>query len=84
MSYIKLCNYLKVSEVLSILYYPSRWAVQPATPVGDMFKRKTDEKFKEVPNALGIADNIFIAGYDENDRDHDNTLRRELQICREV
>ena len=31
-----------------------------ATPAGDMFQRKIDEIFKELPNVFGIADNILV------------------------
>ena len=33
---------------------------------------------------FGITDDILVVGYDDNDRDHDNMLRRVLQICREI
>ena len=49
-----------------------------------MFQRRMDEIFKELPNMFGIADDTLVVGYDDYDRDHDNTLRRVLQICREV
>ena len=30
-----------------------------ASPVGDMFQRKIDNIFKDLPNVLGIADDIY-------------------------
>ena len=47
---------------------------------GDKFQTKIDEIFKELPNVFGIADDILIVGYDDNDRDHDTTLWRVLLI----
>ena len=49
-----------------------------------MFQRKIDETFKEVPNVFGIADNILVVWNDVNGKDHDETLQRVLQICRQV
>ena len=45
-------------------------------------QRKIDKIFKEVPNVFDTADDILVVEYDTNDRDHDNTLRGILQICR--
>ena len=33
-----------------------------AVPAGNMFQRKTDKIFKELPNAFSIADNILVEG----------------------
>ena len=38
--------------------------------------------FKELPNVLGIADDILIVGYDDGGADHDRNVCRVLQICR--
>ena len=35
-----------------------------ATPAGDMFQRKIDKIFKDIPNVFGIADDILVAGYE--------------------
>ena len=45
-----------------------------AALAGDMFQRKTDEIFKELPNVFGTADDILVAWHDNDGRDHDNTL----------
>ena len=47
-----------------------------AVPTGDMFQRKIEEIFKELPNVFGIADDILVVGYDRNGKDHDDTLQR--------
>ena len=49
-----------------------------------MFQRKLDEIFRELSNVFGIADDILVVGYGDDGRDHDNLLRRVLQICRKV
>ena len=35
-----------------------------AAPAGDMFQRKPDEIFENLPNVFGIAENILVVGYD--------------------
>ena len=52
------------------------------TPAGNMFQRKIDEIFKELPSVFGIADNILIEGCDNNGKEHDRTLCWALQIQR--
>ena len=37
--------------------------------------------FKELPNVFGITDDILVVGYDNNGRDHDNTMQIVLLIC---
>ena len=54
-----------------------------ATPAGYMFQRKTDEIFKELPNAFGIADEILVKGYDKDGRDYNTMLCRVFKVCRE-
>ena len=49
-----------------------------------MFQQKIDEIFKDLPNVFGIADDILVLGYDSDDKDHDDTLQKVLQICRQV
>ena len=49
-----------------------------------MFQRKIDEIFRELPNIVGIADNILVGEYEDDGKDHDKTLWRGLQICRQV
>ena len=45
-----------------------------AAPAGDMFQRKIDEIFKDLPNVFGIADDILVVRYDIDGKDHDDTL----------
>ena len=42
-----------------------------------MFQQKL---FKDLPNVLGIVDNILIVGYDTKNRAYDGTLRQVMQI----
>ena len=49
-----------------------------------MFQRKIDEIFKDMPNVFCIADDILVAGYEADDRDHDKTVQRVLQRGRQV
>ena len=37
-----------------------------------------------MPNVFGIVDDILVVGYDDNGRDHDETIQKVLQRCREV
>ena len=39
-----------------------------------MFQRKIDEILKDVPNVFGITDDILVAGYEADGRDHDETV----------
>ena len=54
------------------------------TTAGDMFQRKIDEIFKDLPNLFGTVDDILVVGYEIDDKDHDETLWRVLQMCRQV
>ena len=49
-----------------------------------MFQKKIDESFSRMPNAFGIADDILIAGLDEQGCDHDSTLDKVLRVCRQA
>ena len=55
-----------------------------AAPVGDMFQRKMDEIFKDLPNVFGIAGDILVKGYNADGKDHDDTLQTVQQRCRQV
>ena len=37
-----------------------------------------------MPNVFGIADDVLVVGYEDNGKDHDETLQKVLQRCREV
>ena len=64
--------------------YRCKWIPFEVTLAGNMFQRKTDKILKVPPNVSGIADDIFVVGYNDDGRDHDNTLQRVLLICRKV
>ena len=49
-----------------------------------MFQRKIDEILKDMPNVFGIVDDILVAGYEADGKDHDETVWRVLQRCRQV
>ena len=49
-----------------------------------MFQWKIYEIFKDMQNLFGIADDILVAGYVADGRDHDETVQRILQRCRQV
>ena len=46
-----------------------------------MFQKKIDILFSDMPNLFSIADDILIAGLNEWGNDHDETLRKVLQVC---
>ena len=54
-----------------------------AALAGYMFQRKIDKLFNDISNVFGIANDILIAGFDANDRDHDASLKQVLQTCRQ-
>ena len=41
--------------------------------MGDMFQKKTDGLYSGMPTVFSIADDILIAGFNEEGRDHDTT-----------
>ena len=45
-----------------------------AAPVGNMFQCKIDEIFNDMPNVIGIADDILVIGYDNDGKDHDEAV----------
>ena len=49
-----------------------------------MFQCKIDEIFNDMPNIFGIADDIWVIGYDKNEADHDAAVHKVLQRCEEV
>ena len=42
--------------------YRYKWLPFGAALAGDMFQRKTDKKFEELPKILSIADDILVVG----------------------
>ena len=55
-----------------------------AVTTGDMFLRKVDEIFKDLPNVFGISYDNSSVGYNVDGKDHNNKVWRVLQICRQV
>ena len=49
-----------------------------------MFQQKIDEICNDMPNVFGTADDILVAGYDTDGKDHDDMVQGVLQRCREV
>ena len=43
-----------------------------------MFQKKIDGLFNDIPNVCGIADDILIAGFDADGRDHNVRLEQVL------
>ena len=49
-----------------------------------LVQTKIDKIFKKLPNVFGIANGILVVGYEANGKDHNETLQRVVQICRQV
>ena len=49
-----------------------------------MFQRKKDKIFQDLSNVFGIANDISVVGYEVDGKDHDKTLQRVLQMCRQL
>ena len=49
-----------------------------------MFQQKIDEIFNDMPNVFGITDDILVLGYNDDGRDHDDTVCKVLQRCSKV
>ena len=49
-----------------------------------MFQKKIDELFSGTPNVFGTADDISIAGFNEQSKDHNEKLNKVLLICRQA
>ena len=45
---------------------------------GDMFQRKIDKIFNDIPNIFGIADDILVIGYNKDGADHDKAVYNVL------
>ena len=52
--------------------------------VGYMFPKKIGELFSGIQNVFSIADDILIAGFDEQGKDHNTTLDKVLRVCRQA
>ena len=49
----------------------------------DVFQKKVDETFGDIPGITGIVDDIIIAGFKDDGSDHDENLRAVLERVRE-
>ena len=49
-----------------------------------MFQHKIDEIFNDMPNVLGIADDILVIGYDKDGTDHEEAVYKLLKQCQDV
>ena len=49
----------------------------------DEFQRAIDRTFGDIPNVLGIADDLVVVGFQEDGRDHDKALKTVLRRARE-
>ena len=66
------------------IYIPIWWLQLCETTIQsfsseNIFQRKLDEIFKELPNKFGIAYDILVVGYNQVDADHDAVLCRLVQ-----
>ena len=52
--------------------------------MGNMFQCKIDEIFNDIPNVLGIADNILVIGYNKDRTDHNKAVYNVLRWCQDV
>ena len=52
--------------------------------MGDMFQRIIDEIFKILPNVFGLADDIFVVGYEADGKDHDKHYEEYYRFAEEV
>ena len=61
-----------------------RYTVMPfgATVVGDVFQRKLDQCFGQLPNVIVIADDIMIVGKQPDHKDHNIALTKLLNTAR--
>ena len=78
------CHNLKFSKKIIIFHNISMsiWLISyitlpfGAAPTGNMFQKKMDKLFNDIPNVCGIIDDILIAGFDADNRDHDVRLEQ--------
>ena len=49
-----------------------------------MFQKKIDELFSGMQNVFSTADGIFIAGFNKQGKDHNETLDKVLRVCRKA
>ena len=73
---------LKVDERLSYLTTFSCLFGRYRYKTGTCLNKKIYKLFQDLPDVFSTADDILVVGYDSNGKDHDETLREVLQICR--
>ena len=56
--------------------YRYKWLQFGVALAGDMFQRKIDEIFKNIPNVFGVVDDILGGGYEADGKDHGETVWR--------
>ena len=85
------CHNLKLDEksYLTTFAFPFgryRYKQLPfrTMPASDTFQHKIDEIFSDMPNILGIADDILVIGYNDNGTDHDTAVCKVLWRFKEV
>ena len=73
---LKLDEKLSYFTIFTCQYgrYRYKWLPFTAALAGDMFQRKIDEILKDIPNVFGIVDDILVAGYEADDKDHDESV----------
>ena len=49
-----------------------------------MFQRKIDKFLNDMPNVFGITDGILVVGYEDDGRDHNDTVHKVPQRFRKV
>ena len=49
-----------------------------------MFQKKIDKLIRSILNVLNISDDILIAGFNEQGKDHDETFGKVFWICRQA
>ena len=55
-----------------------------AAPAGNMFQRKIDEIFNDIPNIFGIAEDILVIEYNKHGADHNKAVYNVLNQCWDV
>ncbi|XP_028416418.1 uncharacterized protein LOC114540431 [Dendronephthya gigantea] len=50
----------------------------------DIFQKKVDEAFGDLPGVAGIADDIIVFGFKEDRSDHDSNLKAVMKQARET
>ena len=62
-------------------WYRYKWLLCGAAPADDMFQRKINKIFNDMPNVFGITVDILIIGYEDDGSNHDDIVQK-VQRCR--